>query len=110
VIGKGLFVIPPQINLTIITLVVTIGPALFQMSYNNPNFLKNQLEHNIDLSSNFIGINISFSILTFLSVVFLLLAAGTEPGIIPRHIDVLMESIPPAYREMAEKQENRRRF
>ena len=45
-----------------------------------------------------------------MSIVLLLMAAGTEPGIIPRHVDVLMESIPPAYREMAEKQENRRRF
>lgn len=29
VIGKGLFVIPPQLRLTIVTLVVTIGPAVF---------------------------------------------------------------------------------
>lgn len=101
VVGKGLFVIPPQLKLTIITLVVTIGPALFQISYNNKNFVKNQKDHGIDL--NFIGIDITFGILTFLSVAFLLLAAGTEPGIIPRHIDLLMESIPPAYREMAEK-------
>ena len=50
-----------------------------------------------------LAINIVIAILLFLSVSLLILAGVTEPGIIPRHVDVLMESIPPAYREMAEK-------
>ena len=41
VVGKGLFVIPPQLKLTIITIIVTIGPALFQIIYNNKNFVEN---------------------------------------------------------------------
>jgi len=57
-----------------------------------------------------IAINIVMGILLFLSVALLIMAGITEPGIIPRHVDILMESIPPAYREMAEKQENRRKF
>lgn len=55
------------------------------------------------MSKNFVAIDITFGILTAISIILLLMAAGTEPGIIPRHVDVLMESIPPAYREMAEK-------
>ena len=62
------------------------------------------------MSKNFVAMDITFGLLTAISIILLLMAAGTEPGIIPRHVDVLMESIPPAYREMAEKQENRRRF
>jgi hypothetical protein len=76
------------------------------MCYNNPNFLENQG----DPSASLTGINIAIIALTVLSLLFLLMAAGTEPGIIPRHIDVLMESIPPAYREMAERQENKMRY
>ena len=38
VVGKGLFVIPPQLKLTIITIIVTVGPAIFQIAYNNRNF------------------------------------------------------------------------
>jgi hypothetical protein len=41
VVGKGYFVIPPQYKLTIVTLIVTIGPVLFQCSYNNRNFVQN---------------------------------------------------------------------
>ena len=109
-VGKGLFVIPPQLKLTFITIIVTLGPCLFQIIYNNKNFQENQLEFENDLSKNFVAIDITFGLLTAISIILLLMAAGTEPGIIPRHVDVLMESIPPAYREMAEKQENRRRF
>ena len=41
VVGKGFFVIPPQLKLTIITIIVTLGPAIFQIIYNNKNFKEN---------------------------------------------------------------------
>jgi hypothetical protein len=87
---------------------VTIGPAIFQIVYNNVNFDRNQ--QNDEISRNLKFINVAICLLTLISTGLLLMAAGTEPGIIPRHIDLLMESIPPAYRELAEKQENRKRY
>jgi hypothetical protein len=50
-----------------------------------------------------IVINVFLIILLILSVTLLIMAGVTEPGIIPRHVDKLMENIPPVYREMAEK-------
>jgi F0F1-type ATP synthase membrane subunit a len=72
--------------------------------------MENQKSHGIDISKQILRVNISFGILTLISVILLLMAAMTEPGIIPRHIDMLMESIPPMYRDLAEKQESRKRY
>ena len=39
--ASGLFMIPPQAWLSVITMLITGGPILFQMLYNNKNFIEN---------------------------------------------------------------------
>lgn len=70
-----------------ITLGLTISPVLFQVLYINPNFVENQKlepEASEGIETKFLIINIVIIILGSLSVLFLVIAGATEPGIIPR--------------------------
>lgn len=50
----------------------------------------------------FIIIGIVYVITLLFSIFFLLRASLTDPGIIPRKVDAILDSIPWAYRQMAE--------
>jgi hypothetical protein len=108
--ASGLFVIPPQVGLSLATMLITGGPIMFQILYNNKNYIENQktyfqkqwAENNglgedfdaslVDMSefkssTDFIYINLVLILLCFLSFATLLAAGMTDPGIIPRQYD-----------------------
>ena len=39
--ATGLFVIPPQLGLSFATMLITGGPIIFQIIYNNKNYVEN---------------------------------------------------------------------
>lgn len=101
-IGNGLFILPKQFYLSFITIAVTLGPALFQLLYNNriyvdikrellanPDLAKDQsLKDDPEATQNSLTIhNTIYSILLFLSLLMLIITCLTDPGIIPRGSD-----------------------
>ena len=88
--------LPPQTCFPIVTVIVTVGPTLFQVLYNNSVFVENS-----SFISNLTAVNITYLLMCTMSIVFLVLAATTEPGIIPRQADPLsemLENVPYAYK------------
>lgn len=112
VICGGACMLPPQFYLSLISLVITIGPSLFQVFYNNRNYREYMNTVKGEETST-IGVDIAYLITMTLSVIFLLKTSMTEPGIIPREHDPLSEilkNVPYAHKQMILKQENKRKF
>lgn len=101
VIGtKGWGVVPPQWYLTVCTLIVTVGPSIVQLRYNNLWFVENKRDKwNLDkdkadqLATGFNGdfdfafINAAYILTLLCSCCTLLKGAITDPGIIPRNLE-----------------------
>ena len=99
VIAGGHILLPKQYYLSIITIIVTLGPALVQLLYNNRVYIdiKRELKANMDLAkdqsipaepektqSAMNVHNAIYSVLLFLSLATLIITCITDPGIIPR--------------------------
>jgi len=132
VIGKGLFMIPRQYYLSFITILVTAGPALFQLCYNNEKYRqlkeamweaaekgtgnnkyfegsKDGLADPAGLHRQILIHDIFYALLLFLSLFFLVKACITDPGIIPRSTE---ENFQANYKDQAASSngETRRRY
>lgn len=85
---------------------------MFQVLYINPNFVENQKlepETSEGIDTKVLIINVVIIVLGILSIVFLVIAGATEPGIIPRIPDP-SANLPYVYKQMLFKQEQKHKY
>lgn len=89
---------PPEYHLTFMTVAVTVGPSLFQLLFVHPHYIENkkiawekllkkkgpEVAGEFTLDSEFVVINVCYVFTCLFSLACLLIAAMTDPGIIPR--------------------------
>jgi hypothetical protein len=74
--------------------IITIGPSLFQIFFNNVNYRAFQLsKDDTTNTSALIVIDVAYFITMLASLTFLIITSLTEPGIIPREEDPLSDII-----------------
>lgn len=117
VVCKGSFVIPPFFQNTIMTFLITFVPSVCQMIFLTPTFFKYFEERADDPDyerhdlvspnpSHEVWIQLTYALTILLSCGSLFMTAMTEPGIIPRNSDELLDQLPQETREAIDKSEN----